>query len=105
MGRRVILSGWQCCQPIASKKCRAATWSWNGQGTALRARVEPGKACIVVRNGQTTYLDNEFEVSDTAFTSFDRGRDPQTDEHLWGSVAGAFEFARRASFADEVKVP
>jgi hypothetical protein len=76
---------------------------WTGQ--SFKGRVEPGKACIVVRNGQTTYLDNEFEVSDTAFTSFDRGRDPQTDEHLWGSVAGAFHFVRRASFADEVQVP
>ncbi|MBW4660898.1 MAG: chromophore lyase CpcT/CpeT [Drouetiella hepatica Uher 2000/2452] len=74
---------------------------WTGH--SFKGRVEPGKACIVVRNGQTTYLDNEFEVSDTAFTSFDRGRDPQTDEHLWGSVAGAFEFIRRASFADEVR--
>ncbi|HEY9631366.1 MAG TPA: chromophore lyase CpcT/CpeT [Coleofasciculaceae cyanobacterium] len=76
---------------------------WTGQ--SFKGRVEPGKACIVVRNGKTTYLDNEFEVSDTAFSSFDRGRDPETDEHLWGSVAGAFEFVRRASFADEVQVP
>lgn len=35
--------------------------------------------------------------------SHDRGRDPETDEHLWGSVAGPFEFVRWASFADEVK--
>ncbi|MBI4780591.1 MAG: chromophore lyase CpcT/CpeT [Oscillatoriophycideae cyanobacterium NC_groundwater_1537_Pr4_S-0.65um_50_18] len=76
---------------------------WTGQ--SFKGRVEPGKACIVVRNGQTTYLDNEFEVSDTAFSSFDRGREPETDEHLWGSVAGAFEFVRRASFADEVQMP
>lgn len=74
---------------------------WTGH--SFKGRVEPGKACIVVRKGQTTYLDNEFEVDEKVFSSLDRGRDPQTDEHLWGSVAGAFEFIRRVSFADEVR--
>lgn len=75
------------------------TWT----GTSFRGRVEPGKACLVVRDGKTTYLDNEFEVSEHAFTSVDRGRDPETDEHVWGAIAGPFEFARTASFASEVQ--
>jgi CpeT/CpcT family (DUF1001) len=73
-------------------------------GTSFKGIVEPGKACMVQRKGQQTYLDNEFEITENTFSSLDRGRDPATDELVWGSVAGPFEFARRASFADEVKV-
>lgn len=65
--------------------------------------VEPGKSCIVVRKGKTTYLDSTFEIDETQFISYDRGRDPETDEHIWGSVAGPFRFVRWATFADEVK--
>ncbi|MBD1907297.1 chromophore lyase CpcT/CpeT [Trichocoleus sp. FACHB-832] len=73
-------------------------------GSSFKGHVEPGKACMVVRKGQNTYLDSTFEIDDTKFISLDRGRDPQTDEHIWGSVAGPFHFVRWASFADEVKV-
>lgn len=75
---------------------------WTGH--SFKGHVEPGKACMVVRKGKTTYLDSEFEIDDQRFISLDRGRDPETDEHIWGSVAGPFEFVRVASFADEVKV-
>ena len=74
---------------------------WTGH--SFKGRVEPGKACIVVREGKTTYLDNEFEVDPTKLTSLDRGRDPETDERIWGSIAGPFHFDRWASFAHEVK--
>lgn len=76
------------------------TWT----GHSFKGHVEPGKACIVVRKGQTTYLDSEFEIDGNQFISHDRGRNPETDEHVWGSVAGPFEFVRWASFADEVVV-
>lgn len=75
---------------------------WTGH--SFKGHVEPGKACIVVRKGQTTYLDSSFEIDQDKFISLDRGRDPETDEHIWGSVGGAFHFVRWASFADEVKV-
>ncbi len=75
---------------------------WTGH--SFKGQVEPGKACMVVRKGQKTYLDSEFEIDDQRFISQDRGRDPETDEHVWGSVAGPFYFVRWASFADEVKV-
>jgi hypothetical protein len=64
--------------------------------------VEPGKGCTVVRKGKTTYLDNSFEITTDRLISLDRGRDPETDELVWGSIAGAFDFAKTASFADEV---
>jgi len=75
---------------------------WTGH--SFIGAVEPGKACMVVRKGKKTYLDSEFEIDQDKFSSLDRGRDPETDEHIWGSVAGPFYFVRRSSFADEVKV-
>ncbi|HEY9728926.1 MAG TPA: chromophore lyase CpcT/CpeT [Chroococcales cyanobacterium] len=73
-------------------------------GNSFKGHVEPGKACMVVRKGKETYLDSSFEIDQDKFISLDRGRDPETDEHVWGSVAGPFYFVRWASFADEVKV-
>ncbi|MGJ3244813.1 MAG: chromophore lyase CpcT/CpeT [Elainellaceae cyanobacterium] len=73
-------------------------------GTRFKGKVEPGKECMVVRKGRTTYLDSEFEIDDQVFISLDRGRDPDTDEHVWGSLAGAFHFVRWQSFADEVQL-
>ena len=74
---------------------------WTGH--SFKGHVQPGNACMVVRNGKTTYLDSEFEIDQDKFISLDRGRDPETHEHVWGSVAGPFHFVRWASFADEVK--
>lgn len=75
---------------------------WTGQ--SFKGRVEPGKNCIVNRNGKRTYLDNEFEVTEGQLISLDRGRDPETDELVWGSIAGPFYFDRWASYAEEVKL-
>ncbi len=71
-------------------------------GSSFKGVVEPGKGCIVFRKDKKTYLDTEFEIDADKFTSLDRGRDVETDEHIWGSVAGPFYFVRRASFADEI---
>lgn len=73
---------------------------WTGH--SFKGSVEPGKGCMVVRQGKTTYLDSEFEIDDQRFISWDRGRDPDTGEHVWGSLAGPFQFARRTSYRDEV---
>ncbi len=71
-------------------------------GSYFKGEVEPGKACMVERKGQMTYLDNSFEISEGGLISIDRGRDPQTDELVWGSIAGPFNFVRWTSFAHEV---
>lgn len=75
---------------------------WTGSG--FKGEVEPGKGCMVMRKGKNTYLDSSFEIDDQKFISLDRGRDPETGELVWGSVAGPFHFTRLASFADEVVV-
>lgn len=73
---------------------------WTGH--SFKGEIKPGKQCVVVRKNKTTYLDNSFEVDEHQLISIDRGRDPETDEIVWGSLAGAFEFSRRTSFANEV---
>jgi hypothetical protein len=74
---------------------------WTGH--SFKGHVEPGKGCRVNRKGQETYLDSSFEIDAEKFISIDRGLDPVTDEYVWGSVAGPFEFFRRVSFQDEIK--
>jgi hypothetical protein len=75
---------------------------WTGSG--YKGVIKPGKNCIVVRNEKTTYLDNSFEIDEHQLLSIDRGLDPETDEIVWGSLAGPFEFKRKDSFASEVEV-
>ena len=75
---------------------------WTGHG--FKGYVEPGKACMVFRKGQNTYLSSSFEIDQDKFISLDQGRDPETDEQVWGSVAGPFNFVRWTSFAEEIKV-
>ncbi len=75
----------------------------NWTGSSFKGTVQPGKACMVFRKGQETYLDSEFEIDEQKFISQDRGRDPQTDQHVWGSIAGPFHFVRWASFSHEVQ--
>ncbi|WP_036486152.1 chromophore lyase CpcT/CpeT [Myxosarcina sp. GI1] len=71
-------------------------------GNSFKGEIQPGKNCMVERNGRMTYLVNSFEVTPEKLISLDRGRDPETDELVWGSVAGAFHFQPIQSFADEV---
>jgi len=61
-------------------------------------KIEPGKKCIVIRDGKESYLQNEFEISSTRYTSLDRGLDPVTDQRVWGSIAGPFEFVKVTGF-------
>jgi hypothetical protein len=74
------------------------TWT----GSCFQGQIKPGKACLVERKGKVTYLDNSFEITNKQLISYDRGRDPETDELVWGSIAGPFEFFPIQSFADEI---
>lgn len=94
----------QQLKPEMLKKLAGCTFLTEWTGNSFKGWVEPGKGCTVVRKGKTTYLDSSFEIDSEKFISHDRGRDPETDEHIWGSVAGPFHFVRWASFADEVPV-
>ena len=69
---------------------------------SFRGQVEPGCGCIVKRNGVTTYLMSEFTLTKTGMETIDRGHDPTTHEHLWGSVAGPFKFERNIDWSKEI---
>ncbi|WP_413166177.1 chromophore lyase CpcT/CpeT [Capilliphycus salinus ALCB114379] len=86
------------------RKLPGCTFMTRWTGHSFRGEVEPGKGCIVERKGKVTYLDSWFEVHENGMTSHDRGLDSETHEHVWGSVAGPFQFVRWASFASEVKI-
>jgi len=82
------------------KKLPGCTFITKWTGKSFRGEVEPGKACYVVRKEKTTYLDSFFEIDEHKFISHDKGCDPETDEQVWGAIAGPFEFVRWASFAN-----
>lgn len=60
--------------------------------------LEPGKKCIVPRDGRSTYLVSEVYLSHDQWISRDRGFDQTTDGVAWGSEHGPLEFERVASF-------
>lgn len=64
--------------------------------------VEPGKKCLVPRDGKLTYLVSEVEVDQENWTSRDRGYDPETDSQMWGSEHGLLKFKRVAFLSDVI---
>ena len=71
-------------------------------GEGFIGEVEPGCRCLVERKGATSYLVSRLELNPTGMRTIDRGHDPQTHEHLWGSLAGPFEFARTDDYSNEI---
>ena len=68
----------------------------------FQGEVEPGCKCIVKRQGIESYLVSSFELSDSGMTTIDRGHDPKTHEHLWGSIAGPFQFDKAVDYSSEI---
>jgi len=74
---------------------------WNGTG--YQGVNKPGKNCIVNRKEKVTYLESSFEVTKEKFISLDQGKDVETDELVWGSVAGPFVFSAKTRFGHEIQ--
>lgn len=55
----------------------------------------PGKGCRIRRGGKEkeTYLDSKLMLSEDEYRAWDIGRDPETDERVWGTAAGPFVFS------------
>ncbi|MBD2188368.1 chromophore lyase CpcT/CpeT [Pseudanabaena mucicola] len=77
-------------------------WVHRDDIKTFKGSVEPGKKCCINRKGVDTYLEIAFEVTENTYSSLDRGYDLVTDERVWGSIAGAFQFVKKASFSDEI---
>jgi hypothetical protein len=72
------------------------------EGDGFIGEVEPGCRCLVERKGAVSYLVSRLELDPHGMRTLDRGHDPQTHEHLWGSLAGPFEFSRTDDYSAEV---
>ncbi|OYQ61883.1 chorismate-binding protein [Pseudanabaena sp. SR411] len=79
-------------------------WVYRADQRTFKGAVEPGKKCCINRKGVDTYLSIEFEVTENTYSSLDRGYDIVTDERVWGSIAGAFQFTKKVSFGDEISL-
>ena len=72
------------------------------EGGGFIGEVEPGCRCLVERKGAVSYLVSRLELNPQGMRTLDRGHDPQTHEHLWGSLAGPFAFSRTDDYSSEV---
>lgn len=72
------------------------------EGGGFIGEVEPGCRCLVERKGAVSYLVSRLELNTQGMRTLDRGHDPQTHEHLWGCLAGPFEFSRTDDYSSEV---
>ena len=64
--------------------------------------MEPGWSCFLKRKDRTTYLVSSFDIYAEGMDTIDRGYDPDTHEHLWGSIARACRFPRTADWVEEI---
>ncbi len=62
-----------------------------------------GNKCLIEKNGKTTYLVSEVELTETTFSSWDRGIDIETNRQVWGSDHGPLQFVKQESY--EVPYP
>jgi hypothetical protein len=88
--------------PEAIEKMPGCDMTVEWTGNSFQGKIKPGKACLVERKGKITYLDNSFEIDESKLVSYDRGRDPETDELVWGSIAGPFNFKPIQRYGEEV---
>ncbi len=92
----------QSIEPEDLRPLEGCTYVVREQGEGFVGEVEPGCRCLVERKGRTAYLVSRLELSPNRMLTIDRGHDPVSHEHLWGSLAGPFEFARTDDFSDEI---
>ena len=81
-------------QTSLKKRCGCAMHFRETSTGCYTGTVEPGKNCLVPRDGQLTYLVSEVKVDRDSWVSRDRGFDPNTDEPKWGSEHGPLKFKR-----------
>ena len=68
----------------------------------FRGGVEPGNQCLIKKRGYQTYLVSEVEVTETTWSSIDRGLDVNTHQQIWGSMFGPLLFEKCQDFSEEL---
>jgi CpeT protein len=71
-------------------------------GQMFRGSVEPGNLCLIEKRDCSTYLVSDVEITETTWSSLDRGLDVNTHQQVWGSAFGSLHFEKRQSFATEL---
>ena len=51
--------------------------------------------CFVEKGGKNTYLSTEAFLGNNYYNVVDKGFDPETNEQVWGSYHGMFQFDRK----------
>lgn len=76
-----------------SDECNTV-YRWDEGKKMYTASMRPGKGCIIRRGGKgpETYVDSTITLTEDVYTAWDLGRDPETDERVWGTAAGPFDF-------------
>lgn len=79
-------------------------FKWIEQEQAFVAMTRPGKQCRIRRspNEVETYLDCRILLTDKTYSAWDIGKDLETDQRVWGTVAGPFQFSPVQRFRDFV---
>lgn len=72
------------------------------RGESFWGESEPGCGCCVHRQGRSTYLQTQLQLSAAEFCSHDRGFDPETHEQVWGALAGPFRFRKLQDWASHL---
>jgi CpeT protein len=64
--------------------------------------VEPGNKCLIPKEGKMTYLVSEVEITDSTWSSRDRGFEIESYDQVWGSEHGKFFFDKVQDYSAEV---
>lgn len=79
-------------------------FKWIEEEQAFVAMTRPGKQCRIRRspNEVETYLDCRILLTDKTYSAWDIGKDLETDQRVWGTIAGPFQFSPVQRFQDLV---
>jgi CpeT protein len=89
-------------QPDCIQRRYNCSMVFKREGEMFRGSVEPGNQCLIEKKGCSTYLISDVEITETTWSSLDRGMDANTHQQIWGSDFGSLLFEKRQSFAGEL---
>mmetsp|Transcript_76 Transcript_76/g.238 ORF Transcript_76/g.238 Transcript_76/m.238 type:complete len:223 (+) Transcript_76:26-694(+) len=83
---------------IASRNACDMEFRYDSEKDLFKGLTKPGKQCIIPREGKPTYLDSTILIDKNEYSSLDIGRNPETDELVWGPKAGPFVFSKKKTY-------
>lgn len=80
--------------PLTYKRGCDTIFEWKPQENQFVGVIEPGCDCLVKWGNRDTYLQNTAYLGETFYHVEDKGFDVSTNEHVWGSKYGHFQFRK-----------